>query len=512
MTPVWESSIWLGAALFTVAALAFVFTRASTKRLRAAWVLGLLHVGLVGLQQTLEHFSHHKLADQAELWSKLAVVYAWIRLLTVLIFDVLLTRWRTTQETITRDLALGGVYIVATFAILRSEGLNPAEVVATGAVVSAVVALSLQSTLGNILGGIALQLDGSVQVGDWVQLEGGKQGRVTQVRWRHTVLETRDWDTIIVPNATLLSSNIQILGRREGRTVPHRMWVYFHVDHRFAPDDVIEIVSQALTQDPIDRVATSPAPSVVCMDLAHERRLSFSLYAVRYWLTDLAQDDPTSSEVRARVKTSLSRAGIPLALPATTVFEHRYDDAKRQRDLADDNQKKRAALAAVEFFKVLSDAEREELLEHLRYTPFAKGETMTRQGAVAHWLYLLTDGTAEVMVTGSPASGGSLAPARVVRTLKAPDVFGEAGMMLGEARMASVVATSDVECYRLDKEGFERVLRERPEVAEKLSAVMAERRMQLNSVIAQNRVEPAANQEQIERDRMTRRIREFFGL
>ena len=509
-------TLWLGAALFGVAALAFVLARESTRKLRAAWVLAIIQVGLVALQLVLIRIGHPKLAEQAELWHKLITVYAWIRLLTVLVFDVLLFRFRSSRESITQDIAIGALYILSTFAILRSEGLNPAEVVATGAVVSAVVALSLQSTLGNILGGIALQLDGSVHVGDWVQLEGGKQGRVTQVRWRHTVVETRDWDTIIVPNANLLASNIHILGRRDGQSAAHRQWVHFHVDHRFAPAEVVEVVTLALRRSPVENVAFDPAPNVICLDLAHERRQSFSLYAVRYWLTDLNHDDATSSLVRGRVQAALTRAGIPLALPATMVFEQSHDDAKRERDLKTERTRRMRALNAVPFFQVLSEDERSALVEHLSFAPFARGETMTRQGAVAHWLYLLVSGSAEVRALlakqepGDTATPSSLG--RVVREMSAPDVFGEAGLMLGEARMASVVATTDVECFRLDKEGFERVLRERPEVAEKLSALMAERRVQLSAVLEQNQGPSSADQERRERERMARRIREFFGL
>src|SRR5262249_27508278 len=162
-------------------------------------------------------------------------------------------------------------------------------------------------TLGNILGGVALQLDGSIHEGDWIQLENGRQGRVRAVRWRHTVLETRDWSTIIVPNAQLLANNITILGKRDDRHVPQRTRVWFNVDFRFSPTKVIQVVTEALVGANIQGVATDPPPNVLCMDFTKERRESFATYAVRYWLTDLAADDPTSSRVRARIYTALRR-------------------------------------------------------------------------------------------------------------------------------------------------------------------------------------------------------------
>jgi len=46
-----------------------------------------------------------------------------------------------------------------------------------------------------------------------------------------------------------------------------------------------------------------------------EFKESYASYAVRYWLTDLAVDDPTNSIVRTRIYFALRRAGIPLSIP-----------------------------------------------------------------------------------------------------------------------------------------------------------------------------------------------------
>src|SRR5205085_100624 len=83
------------------------------------------------------------------------------------------------------------------------------------AVLTAVIGFSLQDTLGNVMGGMAVQLDRSLAVGDWVRV-GDVEGRVTQIRWRHTALETRNWDTVLIPNSLLARSQVTVLGRRAG--------------------------------------------------------------------------------------------------------------------------------------------------------------------------------------------------------------------------------------------------------------------------------------------------------
>ena len=57
--------------------------------------------------------------------------------------------------------------------------------------ITAVLAFAMQDTLGNILGGLALQLDNSLEIGDWVKLD-ELSGRVVEIQWRYTAILTRN--------------------------------------------------------------------------------------------------------------------------------------------------------------------------------------------------------------------------------------------------------------------------------------------------------------------------------
>lgn len=436
----------------------------------------------------------------------LTLAFTVVALVATSVFDLLLPMLGLEVVRITSDLLTGAAYGLAALGVLSVAGLDLGSALAASTVVAAVLTISLQSTLGNVVGGIALQVEGSVKVGDWIQVDGGKGGRVAEIRWRHTVLETRDWDTVIVPNAALLASQFTILGRREGRDVPHRQWVHFHVDFRYAPSQVCEAVQTALRASPIPNVAGAPPPDCICMDLGRDLRESFAIYAVRYWIEDVAQDDPTSSVIRGRVHASLRRAGIPLARPATTQFHIEQgpeaEEARRNRRRA----RALATLRAVDLFQPLTDEELEHLAPHLVYSPFDKGETITRQGAIAHWLYLIQSGTAEVVTEVEGA------PARVVSRLEAPSFFGEMGLMTGEPRLASIIAVTPVVCHRLDKGAFNEVLKQRPALAQGLAETLAKRRVELLAVRENLDQEAQAARERSEQQRILLRIREFFGI
>jgi small-conductance mechanosensitive channel/CRP-like cAMP-binding protein len=437
--------------------------------------------------------------------AELFALYTVIATAGVAIFNLLLKKLRFEIAPIVADLSMGVAYLVALFVVLRRSGLDIGGIVASTAVVTGILALSLQATLGNVIGGVALQVDQSIRIGDWIQLESGKRGQVRAIRWRHTVIETNDHDVLIVPNATLLASTFTILGKRDGRRVQHRMWVYFNVDFRYNPVDVVRVVEEALHAAPMDNVAETPLPSCVCMNFAEAGRDSFGFYAVRYHIFDMGRDDPTSSRVRARIFAALKRAEIPLAVPATHVWVEQDTEERRERKRQRSQKSRIDALRAVSFIEPLTDAEVSALADYLHYAPFAPGETITRQGSVAHFLYLLTDGEVEVRVYAGDKF-------ETVATLTAPSFFGEMGLMTGEPRRATVVARTDVECYRLDKDAFHKVLAERPTIVEQISTLLAQRSVELQSVREGLDAESKKRRMAAENIRVLSKIRQFFGL
>src|SRR5438270_695617 len=102
-------------------------------------------------------------------------------------------------------------------------------------------------------------------------------------------------------------------------------------------------------------------------------------------------------------------------------------------------------LGKVALFSGLSGNEKSEVAERLQYAPFARGDVITKQGNTAHWLYIMAFGDAEVLY--EPPSG----PPQVLALLRPGQFFGEMALMAGDARTATVVAKTDVECWRLDR-------------------------------------------------------------
>lgn len=432
----------------------------------------------------------------------LLVGCAFVKLASIIIFDIILCMTPLSPPQVVRDLTVAAGYAGVGFWLLSRNGVNLSSLITTSAVMTGIIVFSLQDSLSNIFGGLVLQIDESFQVGDWVKID-QTAGKVKEITWRHVAIETRNWDTVIIPNSALIKSPVTVMGLRSGQPVQQRRWVWFNVDFRVPPTEVIRVVTDALVSEPVVGSAVDPPPNVVLMDFKE----SYCSYAARYWLTDLAKDDPTDSLVRSRIYFALQRAGIPLSVPALTAFVEEHDQERAKIHHERDIEQRLGALnlAQVELFREMNDEERRKLAERLRYTPFMKGEIMTHQGAEAHWLYVLTKGSAEVFVSTDNVH-------KKVAVLQGGDFFGEMSLLTGEPRSASLKALEDSECYRLDRQAFDDILHGRPEIAHYLSQLLARRKVEIEAVRQDLDAEARAAMLKGQQKSIFDKIHKLFGL
>lgn len=424
-----------------------------------------------------------------------------VNICVVLLFDGVLRLLHVQLPRIATDVITGAGYVIAALFLLSRAGVNLSGIIATSAVITAVIGFSMQDTLGNLMGGLALQLENSLHPGDWIDVE-GKVGRVLEVRWRQTSIETRDWETIVVPNSVLAKSTFTILGRRAGEPVQQRRLLPFQVDYRTPPTDVLRVCARALAGARLPGVASKPAPYGTLMEMQD----SYNSYELRYWLTDLAHDDVVDSAVRTRLFFALRRAGIELSMPARAIFLTQESDERKTRKAKRRRADRMEALARVDLFCALDEDELAQLADKLLFAPFASGEVLTREGDADHDLFLIASGRVGVRV----GVGGT---ERQVAELGAGAFFGELSLMTGDPRSATTVALGDTVCYRLPRSAVEGLLERRPELAETLAETLARRQSELDSVREDLHHDRRRRDTQAEeKQHMLDRIRGFFGI
>ncbi|HYK99393.1 MAG TPA: SLC13 family permease [Candidatus Acidoferrales bacterium] len=123
-------------------------------------------------------------------------------------------------------------------------------------------------------------------------------------------------------------------------------------------------------------------------------------------------------------------------------------------------------LRLVPYFAGLDRVSLARLAGALEPVSFKPSEVVTREGEPAGELYLLESGSVTASVH---AESGAVE----VGTVTAPGSFGEMGLLLSR-RTATVMAIEDVRAWRLPRERFEQLVRERPEIALTVATSLAD--------------------------------------
>jgi len=141
------------------------------------------------------------------------------------------------------------VYGVLTFAVsavvLRYLGFDIAAVLTTSALLTAIVGLAMQPTLGSLISGLAMQLDRALSVGDGIFFN-GEQVEVLSLNWRNVVMRKRDETILAVPNAMLANEQLTIYP--EDRSTRFDSYVLAPID--VSPQRITDMLAETVTVQP----------------------------------------------------------------------------------------------------------------------------------------------------------------------------------------------------------------------------------------------------------------------
>jgi small-conductance mechanosensitive channel/CRP-like cAMP-binding protein len=481
---VYEPLPWITFGIFALS-LALWKSAHERSRLRTAW--GFLLIWLMVRISTLLPQGWLPAPEVVMQVSIALVELAGLQVGAVLIFDFLLRHVHLPKFVSEITIVVG--YIGIIFHLLYSLGVNVTGIFATSAVATAVIGLALQDMLSNIAGGIALELEGGILVGDFIRCD-NLSGWVQHVRLRHTAIRTADGDTVILPNSHLTRSPVSITAKLHRQVIPISM------PYNVNPQEVIGAVEFALRKSPPPGVAAEPAP--IC--LVHEMAQGQIRYAAVVWLTEPGRDIYAVSAVSVRLYFALQRAGIPVS-EITTVVEMKAGGAT-----VEDKLNPVDVLRRTPILRLLSDQDLFELGSYLHHLSYAPGEYIIRQAEEGSSMYFIVSG--EVGIFYNSGDGAE----KKISVVEAGDFFGEASLLTGEIRSASAIAQTRVDCCRLDKEGLQGIVARRPELAEDMSVVMAHRQMELAVIRERLDTETARRREAESQTQLLARIRRFFAI
>ncbi|HWR54341.1 MAG TPA: mechanosensitive ion channel family protein [Bryobacteraceae bacterium] len=121
------------------------------------------------------------------------------------------------------------------------------------------VALALQDTLANFFAGVHILLERPIFVGDFIKLDSGQEGVVSDIGWRTTRVRLGSNDIVVVPNTKITSGILVNYNLPEPRCSAE---IVIMTAHEADPDEVCRIAVEEALQ--VAGVLADPAPACQC--------------------------------------------------------------------------------------------------------------------------------------------------------------------------------------------------------------------------------------------------------
>jgi len=366
--------------------------------------------------------------------------------------------WFTDHATERAPGIVQGALVIGVFLLVVTL-VFPDQLFAASAVGAVVVGFALQDTLGNFFAGLALQIDRPFRPGHWIEV-GPYQGRVTDITWRATRIQTKTGNLVIVPNNIIGKEAITNYSEPQS---PTRLFVEVGTGYEIPPNIVRDAIATALSGCP--RVLASPAPDVVLTDFG----ASALIFRARFWVQEFEHDERARDQVRNAIYYEFRRRNIEIPWP----IQIEYQRHEAPRDLEAEQQRHAQQIAAVPIFAALGPDVHAALASAAHERLFGRHEVVVREGDPGASMFLVIDGT--VAITVGPER-------REVAVTESGGYFGEMSLLTGDARSATVTASRDSTLLEISAEAFGVHVRNQPAVLEALAEAAVVRRGELEAV------------------------------
>lgn len=393
---------------------------------------------------------------------------------------------RPREGRLIQDLVVGAIYLSAALSIVAYVFSAPVgTLIATSGVFAIILGLALQSTLADVFSGIALNLSKPYEVGDWVVLGNGIEGRVVETNWRATHLLNGSNDMVVLPNSGLAKAQLTNLSSPNRS---HGVKLAIRLAPTMAPSTISEIMRTVLLSS--TSIMAVPAPTVEIKSLdaqAIEFELSFRV-------KDFASASMAKHEIYDLIYRHTKATGLALAPPKGA------SDLPPSLAAATTRATSLRMLDSVPLFGSLTEEEKALLAPTMVRRIYRKGDVLVEQGATLDTLMVIRSGVVAVSRRDgdNEIELGRLSPG---------DYFGEGGLFTATGEMGTVRALTATVVYEVGQAAMAALMKERPSIADEISVTLSRR---ANKATAGNTVSSEATEGSV--SWLVGRIRQVFEL
>lgn len=199
------------------------------------------------------------------------------------------------------------VVALAVYFMFLAWNIDVTAWLASAGIVGLALSFAAKDTLSNLFAGVSIVMDAPYKTGDFIILDTGERGLVTDIGLRSTRILTRDDVEITVPNGII--GNGKIINEAGGPPAQHRIRTGVGVAYGSDIDQVIEVLAGVAKDHP--EVLTNPEPRVR-FRLFGDSSLNFELLG---WITQPVNRGRVVHELNCAIYKALAKNEIEIPFP-----------------------------------------------------------------------------------------------------------------------------------------------------------------------------------------------------
>ncbi len=217
----------------------------------------------------------------------------------------------------------GVVIALGVLILLGTLGVSITPLLTALGVGGLAVALALQDTLSNLFAGIHILMEKSIRVGDFIRLESGEEGTVSDIGWRTTRVRLLPNNVVIIPNNKLAQARIL------NYSLPEKSMALL-IPISVSYDADVDLVQRILVEETtrgigkIPGLLAEPAPFVRFIPGFGPSSLDLTLIC---HVGEFVDQFLVQHELRLRILKRFRAEGVAIPFPSRTVYVHGNESA-----------------------------------------------------------------------------------------------------------------------------------------------------------------------------------------
>ncbi|MGA2592462.1 MAG: mechanosensitive ion channel family protein [Bryobacteraceae bacterium] len=267
------------------------------------------------------------LPGRATLWASRILLVLWILSLTIMASSLAgkVIRFHSSGisgvlpvTTVTQTLAQLAVVLLGMLVLLNLLGISITPILTALGVGGVAVALALQDTLSNLFAGFNMAVARQIRVGDYIRLNTGEEGYVTDIAWRNTTIRTLNNNLVFIPNNKLGQANVTNFYLPQKHL---QVSIQVNVSRESDPERVERVLMEEAQNGAreIPGMLGEPAPSVSFDPGFADWSLGFTL---SYSVAEFQDQFTARHALRNRILKRLRQEHIDIPFPTRTIDLH----------------------------------------------------------------------------------------------------------------------------------------------------------------------------------------------